>query len=229
MSYDGRAMTIVQIFGLENADDARAVAEIGVEHLGFSIGDPLLPEYIPVDEGKRVFSHLPGSCSTVALFATPDLDLVRRVVEEIRPTTVQFCWEVDALGPAAEGDLRASLSPVSVIKEIPVGGPNTRQQALEAAARYASVADYLILDTAPSGLPWIGATGQTHDWSISRDIVALSPIPCILAGGLGPDNVADALRAVHPWGVDSFSRTNSPNNRKDLARVRAFYEAAKAA
>jgi phosphoribosylanthranilate isomerase len=220
--------TIVQIFGLEHPEDACAAAAYGVDHLGFSIGDPILPKYISLEEGQHVFAMLPSGVTTVALFATPDAELVRSVAHALQPTMVQLCWEVDALGPEAEAALRADLRPIRVIKEIPVGGPERRERSLTAAGRYAPCADYLILDTAPPALPWIGATGLPHDWTISRAIVESSPVPCILAGGLGPDNVAAALTLVRPWGVDSFSRTNRADGRKDLAKVRAFYDTVKA-
>lgn len=222
-------MTIVQIFGLERAEDALAASEIGIEHLGFSVGDPFLPHHISVEEGKRIVALLPSSAGTVALFATPDIDLVCRVTEELGPAMIQVCWENDALGPEIEGELRRSIAPVHVIKEIAVGGPKTRETALDAARRYASVADFLILDTAPADIPWIGATGAIHDWTISRDIVASSPIPCILAGGLSPENVADALEIVQPWGVDSYTHTNDPGpiRRKSRDRMQAFHDAVK--
>jgi len=136
------------------------------------------------------------------------------------------CWAVDALGPEREAWLRERLRPIRWIKEIPVGGAETRTAALEAAERYASCADLLILDT-HADREWIGATGRLHDWSISAEIVRAAPIPCILAGGLDPDNLRGALEAVGPWGVDSYSRTNLPSLRKDLDKVRAFVEVAR--
>src|SRR5436190_23152146 len=76
----------------------------------------------------------------------------------------------------------------------------------------------------------IGALGVTHDWSISRRIVELVQTPVILAGGLGPDNVTDAIRVVRPAGIDSKSKTDQDgSHRKDLDRVRRFHEAAEAA
>jgi phosphoribosylanthranilate isomerase len=75
-----------------------------------------------------------------------------------------------------------------------------------------------------------GALGVTHDWSISRRIVDLVRVPVVLAGGLGPDNVAEAIRAVRPAGVDSKTRTDRDGSHtKDLERVRRFHEAARAA
>ena len=71
---------------------------------------------------------------------------------------------------------------------------------------------------------------MTHDWTISRRIVELVRTPVILAGGLGPDNVADAIRAVRPAGVDSKTKTDRDGSHaKDLGRVRRFRDAARAA
>ena len=76
-----------------------------------------------------------------------------------------------------------------------------------------------------------GAVGKTHDWSVSRRIVEEQTTPVVLAGGLKPENVAEAIRAVRPAGVDSFSQTNRTDGsyRKDFDRVRRFHEEAQAA
>jgi phosphoribosylanthranilate isomerase len=90
------------------------------------------------------------------------------------------------------------------------------------------VADFLLLDTYDAGTRQFGALGRTHDWSLSRRIVDDVGIPVILAGGLGPENVAVAIAAVRPAGVDSKTRTDRPDGTgKDLAKVEAFVTAAK--
>jgi len=80
-------------------------------------------------------------------------------------------------------------------------------------------------------VPGVGAAGVTHDWSIDREIVNRVPIPVILAGGLGPDNVEEAIRAVNPFGVDSLTKTSVKENgkllHKDIELVRQFCERAK--
>jgi phosphoribosylanthranilate isomerase len=93
------------------------------------------------------------------------------------------------------------------------------------------VSDLLLLDSKGRGLPGVGASGLTHDWSISRRIVAAVPLPVILAGGLAAANVADAIRAVRPAGVDSNTATNLPGDpvAKDLGRIREFVAAVRAA
>jgi phosphoribosylanthranilate isomerase len=220
--------TRIQIFGAEHRQDALALAELGIDHLGFCPAeDPILAAVqasLSVEDAKALLSELPSQVRSVLLFATPDPDLVGRIARSVRPDYVQICWGVDAIGPAREAQLRADLDGIEVIKEIGVSGPESRDAALSAARRYEKAADILILDSQVDPA-YIGATGRTHDWSVSRAISAAIRLPCILAGGLGPDNVEAALRAVHPWGVDSYSRTNRPDGRKDLGKTRAFVEA----
>ena len=105
--------------------------------------------------------------------------------------------------------------------------------ALEVALSYQEVADYLILDTQAPDIAGIGASGVTHDWNISRRIIQELKIPVILAGGLSPRNVAEAIDFVQPWAVDSLTHTNHylPEGgfRKDLNKIREFVQAAKGA
>jgi phosphoribosylanthranilate isomerase len=125
--------------------------------------------------------------------------------------------------------LRSRLSDVQIMQAISVSGPDAIQMALA----FQLVADYLILDTQAPDIDGIGASGQTHDWRISRTIVDQAHIPVLLAGGLAPENVAEAIRAVRPWGVDSLTHTNRPladgGFCKDIERVRQFVEAARGA
>ena len=86
----------------------------------------------------------------------------------------------------------------------------------------------MLLDSYDLGTRQFGALGRTHDWSLSRRIVDDVGILVILAGGLGLDNVAAAIAAVRPAGVDSKTKTDRPGGGgKDLAEVRAFVAAAK--
>jgi phosphoribosylanthranilate isomerase len=220
--------TRIQIFGAEHRQDAFALAEMGVDHLGFCPAeDPILSAAqasLSVGDATALLSELPDQVHSVLLFATPDPDLVCQIALAVRPDYVQLCWAIDTLGPEREAQLRADLDGIEVIKEIAVSGPESREAALSSARRYEKAADLLILDSEAHS-SYIGATGRTHDWSISRAISAAVGLPCILAGGLGPDNVEAALRAVRPWGVDSYTRTNRPDGRKDLDKTSAFVEA----
>jgi phosphoribosylanthranilate isomerase len=104
----------------------------------------------------------------------------------------------------------------------------TGEHSIEIASSYNGIADFLLLDTHQPEEIQIGATGVAHDWNISRKIVQTVQIPVILAGGLGPDNVQEAIRQVRPAGVDSKTKTDRPGtHRKDLALVREFVQAAR--
>ena len=100
--------------------------------------------------------------------------------------------------------------------------------SIATAASYQGVADFLLLDSWDPGTGQFGALGRTHDWSLSRRIIEEVGIPAILAGGLGPENVAEAIAVVRPAGVDSKTKTDLLNGSgKDLAKVQAFVAAAK--
>jgi len=122
-------------------------------------------------------------------------------------------------------EVRARIGTTRIMAAVPV----TDAGAVEVARERAQYADYLLLDSKSASDPFTGATGETHDWSVSRRIVEAVPVPAVLAGGLSPDNVGEAIEAVRPWGVDSFTHTNIPSDRtrKDAARMRAFAIAAR--
>ena len=105
--------------------------------------------------------------------------------------------------------------------------PVVDEATIALARSYEGIADFLLLDSHRESDRQIGAIGITHDWAISRRIVEAVRTPVILAGGLGADNVADAVRAVRPAGVDSKTKIDrADSHQKDLERVRRFQEAA---
>src|SRR5690606_12944148 len=117
--------------------------------------------------------------------------------------------------------LRSLLPGVIIIKTVHVTG----EEAVFKARDYAPAADMLLLDTAHEGR--IGGTGVTHDWSVSARIVEASRVPVILAGGLNPGNVADAIERVGPAGVDANSGLEHGDGRKDFEKIKAFVNAAR--
>jgi phosphoribosylanthranilate isomerase len=152
----------------------------------------------------------------------------------VEPDIVQVASYEDHMGYGEFQRLSESLrgSGFRVARVIPVGLGGE----LEAARRYGALADIIMLDT--HGDPphrllkgFIGGTGRTHDWGISRRIVEEVGRPVILAGGLNPDNVTDAVRTVRPWGVDAATSLDIPGTlgRKDLGKVIQFIERAKGA
>ena len=106
--------------------------------------------------------------------------------------------------------------------------PVADETSIECAKEYRQVADLLLLDSHEPGDRQIGGLGRVHDWSISRGIADEVGVPVILAGGLDADNVAAAIAAVRPAGVDSKTKTDRDyGSGKDLEKVRRFVAAAK--
>ena len=99
--------------------------------------------------------------------------------------------------------------------------------AVKFAKEYEDVSDYFILDTSTSLVKGVGASGKVHDWNVSKAIVDSVKIPVVLAGGLSPENVREAIERVKPWGVDSLTHTNKTlddgNFVKDIIKVREFF------
>ena len=217
---------IVQIYTMQTPEEAVAVARLGVDHIGVSPAHHDLPGEVDYETARAIFRALPPNVTKVALTVDEDLSAIVEMVQATEPDIVHLCGLMGAVPPEAVRELRGMLPQgVRIMQAISVAGP----EAIEDAQRYADVADMLILDTQAPDIPGVGASGKTHDWNISRAIVQAVKIPVILAGGLSPENVADAIRVVRPWGVDSLTHTNEPlpdgRFRKDLERVRQFVQA----
>jgi phosphoribosylanthranilate isomerase len=140
------------------------------------------------------------------------------------PDIVQVQAEIEDFSVAMTRALKTRFPQIPIMRAVPV----IDEASVEVARSYLGVADFLLLDSYDLGVRQFGALGRVHDWTLSRRIVDEVGIPVILAGGLGPDNVAAAIAAVRPAGVDSKTKTDRPDgDGKDLAKVEAFVAAAK--
>lgn len=223
----------VQIYTLQSPEEALAVIEAGADHIGLTPSNYGLPGEISFESARQIVDVVGSRATCVALTIDSDPELILAMVRAVKPHVLHLCPLKDAMTPDQVAALRAQIPGVQIMQAISVGGPETQAEAIRDAQSFAPVSDYLILDTQAPEIPGIGASGKTHDWRISRAIVEAVSTPVILAGGLGPDNVADAIRAVRPWGVDSLTHTNQPLGdgrfRKDVERVRQFAQAARQA
>jgi phosphoribosylanthranilate isomerase len=221
---------LIQIYAFTKIDEAVAAAEMGVDQIGFVAGQyGLVHGELSFAAARRLAEALPSGTTRVALTMATEVDEIVRMAEAVRPDIVHISTDLEDVGVAAMAELRRRLpAGTRLMKALPVGG---EEESLEAARRFAPVSDLFLLDSKGRGLPGIGASGLTHDWSISRRIVEAAPIPVILAGGLSAGNVAAAIRAVRPAGVDSNTATNLPGDplAKDLGRLRAFVAAVRGA
>jgi phosphoribosylanthranilate isomerase len=220
---------IVQIYTVQEVDEALALAERGVDHLGVTPTQLGLPGEVAVDRAAEIVAALRGHATSVALSVDEDVDAIVDMVGAVRPDILHLCGDIEKVTADVVARIRRRIGEVRIMQAIPMVG----RQALAQAAEFAAVSDMLILDSDSAEIGGIGATGAVHDWSLSREIVRTLDIPVILAGGLSPANVAEAIDVVRPWGVDSLTHTNRalPGGgfRKDLQQVDAFVTAARGA
>ncbi|MDM7460997.1 MAG: phosphoribosylanthranilate isomerase [bacterium] len=210
----------VKICGLTNAADAQAALEAGADALGFV--------FVP-SSPRRVTLHSPDWREWL-----PSLGGVRRVAvvaafDALPDAPRQF----DALQWVVPIDLVPSAAAVGAAHELPLWialrlPPEiAADDALRLMDAWSPYAERFVLDSYhPQQL---GGTGAVGDWHRAASICARAPKPTVLAGGLTPSNVADAIRAVHPSGVDVSSGVEASVGRKDHAQVRAFIQQARSA
>jgi phosphoribosylanthranilate isomerase len=189
------------------------------------VGEGAFPREVAPARADEIFAAVPRPARRVALSLSSDPAAIARLVEELRPDILHLGAAEEALPAAGVRPLRSRLPGTLLMRSIGVVG----EESLAVAKSYLGIADFLLLDTHRPGDRQIGAHGRAHDWRLSRRIVEEVGIPAILAGGLGPDNVAAAIAAVGPAGVDSKTLTDRAEGvGKDLDKVRAFVAAAKA-
>jgi phosphoribosylanthranilate isomerase len=216
----------VQIYALTSVADAVGTVDAGADLIGVACdNDRSVVEDRSIEETRAIFAAVEQRALTIALSLGTDVERIARMVAATRPHILHLAAR-DLPAPLLQR-IRARVAPAKVMVAVLVDGTG----ALDVARERAPYADYIILDSGSSKDPVTGATGRTHDWNISARIVAEAPIPVVLAGGLSPDNVAEAVRVVRPWAVDSFTRTDLSGKRgcKDLEKVRAFARNARAA
>jgi len=215
---------LTQIYEVSTPEEATSISGIGVDHIGVLVGNGEFPRELSVAAAASVAAGIVPPSKFSALFLTADPSLIEKWARELSPAIVHLGAAPELLNPDATAALKGKLPGMLIMRSIPVIG----EASIAIARSYDGIADFLLLDSHRESDRQIGALGVTHDWNISRRIVELVRTPVILAGGLGPDNVAEAIRAVRPAGVDSKTKTDQEGlHQKDLDRVRRFHEGAR--
>ena len=235
---------IVQIYEIQTPQEAEKCIEAGVDHLGSVILSqdewrlPLLRETVGLTEGT------PHNSSMIPLFR--DLDTVCRVLDYYRPDYIHFCdaltdvsGEITGLEKFVEFQeaVKQKFPEIGIIRSIPIPrkGDAPDFPSLQMAEAFEPVSDIFLTDTWREDAPvegFIGITGETVDRETAQKLVLQSAIPVILAGGLSPLNVHDALMAVRAAGADSCTLTNRVDHQdlpirfeKDFLKVGDFVKA----
>lgn len=211
----------VKVCCIESVDEARLAIAAGADALGLVSAMPSGPGVISEELIRTIATGAPPPVATFLLTCLTDADAIIAQHGRCLTSVIQL---VAAVAPAQVRLVRAALPAVKLVQVVHVTGP----EALEAAREAAETADALLLDSGrpDAAVPELGGTGRTHDWGVSRCIVEAAGVPVFLAGGLRAENVAAAVAAVGPFGVDVCSGVRT-GGRLDPAKLGAFLTAAR--
>ena len=202
-------MPLIKICGITNLEDAVAAIAMGVDALGFNFYKPS-PRYITPQSAREIIEQLPESVLKVGVFVNEESpDVVRNIANESGVTALQLHGDESP-------EYCSQLADKYIIKCLAVSNDFDKQ----ITERYQ--VDAIMLDTKHNTLR--GGTGRAFDWSIAQQVGKTVP-KLYLAGGLSPENVADAIETVRPFAVDACSSLEVKPGKKDHERMRAFIAA----
>jgi len=247
---------VVQIYEVQDPAEALALVELGVDHIGSVIVSESDWKLAAVRDTINTVKTAGAKSSLIPLFN--HLNSVLRTLDYYQPDMVHFCealggrkddWESRKHLIQVQEQIKKRIPDINIMRSIPIvqQGSSDSIPTLKFGREFEPVSDFFLTDTMliqKDGAHidhqpvegFVGITGQTCDWKIAGKLVASSKIPVILAGGISPQNVTDAIQSVRPAGVDSCTQTNMQARngqtirfRKDLKKVKAFVEAVKSA
>jgi phosphoribosylanthranilate isomerase len=231
---------IVQIYEIQTLEEAEMAIASGVDHIGSVLVDEVDWKQASIKETADRVRAQGARSSLIPLFQTPET--IFRVLDYYRPHIVHFCQALAGQGGSPEAveallslqmAVRGRFPEIAIMRSIPIAagcGPSWFP-TLKMARLFEPVSDYFLTDTLLGPGPesadgrqpvngFVGITGTPCDWDMARQLVAHSRIPVILAGGISPENVREAILSVEPAGVDSCTHTNALNPRGRVIRFR---------
>jgi phosphoribosylanthranilate isomerase len=210
----------IKICCIASLTEAQIAIDAGASALGLVAAMPSGPGPIAEALIAEIAAAVPAPIDTFLLTALQDADAIIAQYHRCRTTVLQL---VDTVATTDLRRLRAALPSVRLVQVIHVTG----EESIARAAAAAPWVDALLLDSGNPALAvkQLGGTGRTHDWAVSRRIrEQVAPLPVWLAGGLGAHNVAAAVAAVQPHGLDLCNGVRS-QGQLDAARLQAFFAA----
>jgi phosphoribosylanthranilate isomerase len=200
-------MTKIKICGIKSVNDALAAIEAGADLIGFNFY-PKSPRYVEVGMCRNIMSVVrqDGRAKSVGVFVNASVEVIRATMETCGLSLAQLHGD-ETPGMMNELDGKA----FKAFRGIP--------ESVDGFARRASPA--FLVDASVKGV--YGGSGATTDWNGAAELAKKYPL--LLAGGLTPENVAEAVKQVKPWGVDVASGVESAPGEKDAGRMKAFVRA----
>ncbi len=208
-----------KICGITTPEALEAAIAGGADYIGL-VFFAKSPRYLDIERAKALAGLARGRVKIVALTVDADDTTLKEIVDEVSPDALQLHGDER---PERVAEIKRKFGRM-VIKAIPVATADDAAKARD----YADAADLILFDAKASpGAQLPGGNGRTFDWA-ALDGVS-DRVPFMLSGGLGPDNVTEAIMLTHPVAVDVSSGVESAAGVKDPERIRRFLRAAKAA
>ena len=213
----------VKICCISSVPEARLAIECGASALGLVSAMPSGPGVIGEDQIAKIAATIPPPIGSFLLTSEQDVDSIVTQHRRCRTNCIQL---VDRLVSGSPRDLKQALPGVAVVQVIHVTGPESVDEAVAVATKV----DAILLDSGNPALKIkeLGGTGRRHDWTLSREIRERINVPMFLAGGLNESNVAEAIEAVAPFGLDLCSGVRT-DGKLDQVKLDRFFWAVRAA
>ena len=210
----------IKICCISSIEEAALAVSCGASALGLVSAMPSGPGVIDEMLIADIIRTVPPAVATFLLTSRQEADAILDQHQRCRPNTLQL---VDHVAERELVKLRRALPGIALVQVIHVTGP----ESIDEARAIAPLVDAILLDSGNQTLAVkeLGGTGRTHDWTISRKIREQCGRPLFLAGGLRPENVADAIEQVRPFGLDICSGVRT-GGKLDSSKLRAFVSAA---
>jgi len=223
--------TRTKICGIRSPEEIELAALYGADAVGFITEVPVeSPRKLDSDTAAYLISRVPETLSSVLVIMPENSARAVELIEKINPDIVQIHSRL----PLFELEIIKEKTGIPIIKtlSVPAQGESSDEKARNRASvssllkevsllEEAGIVDSILLDTARSEKP--GGTGCVHDWTLSRRISEETRLPLILAGGLKPENVQEAIRTVSPYAVDTASGVEVCG-KKDAVKIKSFIE-----
>jgi phosphoribosylanthranilate isomerase len=210
-------VTRVKICGVTSAADRDAVVASGADAVGVITDVPVdTPREVSADAARNLLAGVPPFVTGTLVTMPDSVQDAVTLVDKVAPDALQVHTTDGLGGPHGAGALRDRID-VPLIVAVDADDPGV-------ARAFDDVADALLVDSVDAAGG--GGTGETHDWERTRAVADTLDAPLVLAGGLTPENVADAIDTVAPYAVDTATGVEAAGGEKDHAAVRGFVQAA---
>ena len=211
-------MVRVKICGITRKEDLEAAAGAGADAVGFVVGATASPRNVALKTAEELFRQVPPLVKSVLVTVPKGIDELAETCRQLNPDAVQVHGE----NPLNAALIQERLPDIPLIMAV-----NANSHAVvETASATAKSCNAVLVDSFVNGQ--YGGTGIAHDWKLSKLVKqAIHPTPLILAGGLNPESVAEAVRVVQPYAVDVSSGVELRPGIKDNQKMMNFIRNAK--